>query len=417
MPTQVELVVSGIQYPADMVAIDEQTLYLVNIQSQPGGPHAGVHSSGQVLKIHMPNAPESMDGAYTEVVMSGLANPAYIARASGSGRTVVQCYGWTGYADGSSGSYGYPVAQAQALLEVPSGGVAWDCAAPGEAGTFGRTRPETIVGPRGIALSPDGGSLYVFESEGAFVNDFIIANLRVVTSGTPENMWSSGLNNFACWTATNDIPQYLKIEPSGEFLWIPGAASMPGLARMHVSTRGMSQFGGCSSAVDGSYMLYGQRFTGIGFQDPFPNLMNPDPVHSFVTAPGFLAGLGRVWRFTVPAADGTGFVRYPYRSSGSSTTGESRFYNLQGVAVTPGGQVFVSCGNWGTGGMRYGNHLGLGTAFDSGCVFRVNKLTPLPADYEDTTQPTVQPTEMDVIKNWRVPRLMDDHSSTEIGVG
>lgn len=407
MAFQVELVASGIEYPADIVAADEQTLFMVNIQSTPGGPHTGLHASGQVLRINLPNAPTSVAGASVETVLGGLVNPAYLARARDSGRMVVQCYGGTGYADGSSGYYGYPVARGQALIEVPGGGAAWDCAPPGEAGNFGRTRPETIVGPRGVALSPDGGTLYVWENEGSFVNDYIEAALRAVAVGAsqPELMWgvSSSNNNFACFSSF-DNPTYLKIDPTGEYLWLPGFTSFgPGLARMDVGERSMDEFDGCTTTT--TYKLYGGRYRGLGLSDPLPGL---DPA---VPTPGYLVGRNDyLYRFAVPVADGSGFRRFDYRSPSPYTTGESRFYNLQSVAVTPAGQVFVSCGNWSNGAMRYGNHLALGSPLDPGCVFRVVTPTPVPGPYAEAPR-TLGATELEPIAGWNSPALLDDHST------
>lgn len=398
-----ELVVDGIQYPADLVAADEQTLYLVNIQSTPGGPHAGPHASGQVLRIDMPNAPESMAGASATPVLGGLANPAYLARARSSGRMVVQCYGGTGNADGSSGNYGVPWGVGQALREVPDGGAAWDTAPPGEAGTFGRTRPEVIVGPRGVALSPDGSLLYVWENEGSFVNDYIITALRAVGGGTtPETMWQSGMNQFACFDSFSN-PTYLKIDPAGNYLWVPGESSMPsGLVRIRSALRGAGQFSGCST--DGNFATYGSFYRGVAFSDPLPGV---DPA---IPTPGYLSSSSYVYRFREPAADGSGFRRFDYRSPSPYTTGETRFYSLQGLAVTPGGQVFVSCGDWGAGGMRYGNHLALGTGFNPGCVFRVVTPTPVPEGYAEAPRP-FGPTEMTPIAGWNSPALLDDHST------
>lgn len=396
---------SGIQYPADLVAgEDEQTLYLVNIQSTPGGPHAGAHASGQVLRIDMPNAPESMAGATATPIMGGLANPAYLARARDSGRMVVQCYGGTG------SGYSPPVAVGQALLECPAGGSVWPCVPPSPA------TDSAIHGPRSVALSPDGSTVYVWEGEIPFIDDYYFGGLRVI--GTSEAgdalgrvyMWRNGLalSGFGCFPWPDFTP-FMTIDPAGEFLYFPGSYSFFSsrqMSRMRVTTRGLGDLDGCTNTAD--VQVFSGAFRNIGFQDPLPNLMNPDPVHDFVKTPGFLIGNGFVYRFNVPDASGVGFSRFDYRSQSPHTTGNPNFYNMQGMAVTPGGQVFVSCGSWDNGGLAAGNHLGLGTPYAPGTVVRINGLAPLPGGYEDNTPPANE-TEMTLIQGWNSPRLLDDH--------
>ncbi len=414
MAFMTEVVVRGIQYPGDLVAGEnEQTLYLANIQSTPGGPHNGVHASGQVLRIDMPNAPASMAGATATPIMGGLANPAFLARATGSGRMVVQCYGYTG------NGYASPTARRQALLECPSGGEAWYCLPPGEGGTWTGPNTAAILGPRSVALSPDGQILYVWEGEIPSVNDFYFGALRVIGSGEAGDevgrvvMWQNGFafSGLGCFPFADFTP-FTYMDPSGQYLWFPGSYSFGSwsreLTRMSVNTRGLGDLDGCTNTAD--VKVFGGQYRAIGFQNPLPNAMNPDPVHPFVKTPGFLSNRynNYVYRFNVPDAAGAGYGTFAYRSPSPYTTGNPDFYNVQGMAVTPGGQVFVSCGSWGKGGMDIGNHLGLGTPYLPGTVVRINGLAPLPADQQSDTQPG-NVTEMALVKGWNSPLLLDDH--------